>query len=74
MFPRLQTLRLFGNQFSVQPEGEGAPAALPKSWTAYNSPTSFPDLLDLVLYPGNTYICSVPDGEGGFLDINTGGA
>ncbi|GAB4824167.1 hypothetical protein N2152v2_011213 [Parachlorella kessleri] len=70
MFPRLQTLRLFDNDLSAQPAGQGVPSALPSSWISPAKPPAFPDLTSLVLYPGNAYICSLPDGCGGFLDVN----
>ena len=73
MFPRLQTLRLSDNDLSAQPAGQEVPSALPSSWTTPTKPPAFPDLEELVLYPGNACICSLPDGQGGFLDVNPGG-
>lgn len=77
MFPRLQYLHLQGNALSVQPESKAAPAPLAESWTRYDAPTPFPQLVALTLYPGNGLICSLPDfsdGGSGHLEVNRGEA
>lgn len=47
-------------------------SVLPAAWTSERM-RAFPDLTMLTLYPGNDYLCSVPDVEGSFQDINIGG-
>ncbi len=85
MFPRLQSLRIHSNNlWAATPTlyATQAPwlslstirSALPGSWTSSRVPRSFPQLQSLVLYPGNTELCSLPDplASGGHAEINGG--
>lgn len=58
-FPRLQTLVLAGNSLG----DPAAPGGLPATWTSRFVPRSFPRLQDMVLYPGNDYVCAWLDGN-----------
>lgn len=54
MFPNLQFLLLANNQlYSSAPQ----PALLPRSWTQPTYPIAFPQLSQLVLFPGNDNLC-----------------
>lgn len=68
MFPKLKFLSLESNSFSKLVDGKPVPSVLPKSWT--DPSLGFTSLSILTLYPGNEYLCSVPDAEGSFQSIN----
>lgn len=70
LFPSLQFLMIQRNQ--LYSGSEQKPAALPTEWTRRTVPRAFPQLEALVMYPGNTYICNLPDVEGGFQEVNGG--
>lgn len=69
MFTKLQYLILHGNDLSAAAIKQ--PTPLPDAW-AGGVKRGFPQLKELVLYPGNEYICSVPDSDGQFRDVNLG--
>ena len=69
IFSRLQYLSLqFNDLFSL---AGTSPSGLPKDWSSAGRRV-FQSLSMLTLYPGNDYLCSIPDVEGGFLDVNRG--
>lgn len=47
------------------------PSALPSTWTS-NTERGFPLLSYLALYPGNDYLCTLPNAEGTYNDVNLG--
>jgi hypothetical protein len=66
--PRLTTLIIAGNFFSAA--DTAAPAPIPDTF-AGGAKRGFPALQSLVLYPGNSYLCSIPTNtEYGFRDVN----
>lgn len=72
MFPRLQYLKLqFNNLHYLSELTYSIPTALPGNWTT-GPERGFPALSILTLYPGNDYLCSIPDDDGSFQDVNLG--
>ena len=69
LFPKLQYLVVYGN--NLQAAATGEPAPLPGTWAA-GVQRGFPLLKELVLYPGNENLCSLPTNDGGFRDVNLG--
>ncbi len=80
MFPNLRTLMLANNElFSWSPDASptpaGRPAVLPKSWTQSSYPVAFPAMAQLVLFPRNDFICSLPNATNSqvaYANINEG--
>lgn len=68
MFSKLKLLSLELNSFSKLVDGKPVPSVLPASWS--DPGQGFTSLTVLTLYPGNEYLCSVPDAEGSFQSIN----
>ena len=69
LFPKLQYLVVYGN--NLQAAATAQPGPLPGTWAA-GVQRGFPLLKELVLYPGNENLCSVPTNDGGFRDVNLG--
>lgn len=80
MMRRLEYLIIHGNGLTkdalVAATGDAVekPSPLPDIW-ASGSKRGFPALKQLVLYPGNEYLCSIPNNDAnvlGYRDVNLG--
>ncbi len=73
IFTKLQYFYINSNAFTAS--SAGLPSALPSTWTRPTIPAPFPDLANLMLYPGNDQLCFLPDGDNdgvGFADVAPG--
>lgn len=70
IFHALESFYLQYNSLSKVVDGQPVPSLLPLSWTTLQ--VGFPALSILVLYPGNDYLCSIPDREGNLQSVNRG--
>lgn len=71
IFRRLQYLYLDFNDLHTLDGAVPVPSALPDAWTS-DRQRGFPALSVLTLFPGNDFLCSLPDPENGFQDVNLG--
>lgn len=69
MFPSLRYLHLQWNDLYLLDSTYRVPSLLPTAWFR-TSERGFPSLSVLTLYPGNEYLCSVPDADLILQDIN----
>ena len=59
MWPKLRFLLIQTNSLYIS--AASTAAMLPSGWTRPNIPVAFGALDYLALYPGNSYICALPD-------------